>query len=470
MGLFLLWCVNRWLGVEGLVERLFRVRERGSSVRREVIAGLTTFMTMAYILFVNPAILSGAGMPADGVVAATALSAAIATIMMGLYANVPFALAPGMGLNAYFAFTVVPFVSAVLAAKGLGGVEAWRVALGAVFIEGLIFIVLSLVRVREAVANAIPANLKYSIAAGIGLFLTLIGFAKAGLIKPGGLAVEFNVEAFTQPGPIIALVFTLVAGALMAKRIPGALLISIILAMITGWAMGVAEPPEGVVSTPSFSAAFKLDVAHLIDVGVWAAVAIVFTFFMVDFFDTLGTVTGLSAMAGLMDEKGRIPGLGRMLLTDAVGTTVGAVLGTSTVTTYIESAAGVEEGGRTGLTAVVVGLLFLLGLFFTPILTATPGIATAPALIIVGLLMARAISRIDLSDPTEALPAFFTIAGIPFTFSIADGMALGFISYVVLKAATGKWRDLNPVLVVIALIFLAYFLSVPRIHASVLAG
>ena len=461
-------CFACKVGVGGVsvVERLFRVRERGSNVRREVLAGVTTFMTMAYILFVNPAILSAAGVPREGVVAATALSAAVATIMMGLYANAPFALAPGMGLNAYFAFTVVPFISAVLAARGLDGASPWQIALGAVLIEGIIFILLSLTRIREAVANSIPANLKYSIAAGIGLFLTLIGFADAGLIKPGVPAVQFNIEAFTQPGPLIALVFTLVAGALMALRVPGALLISIFLAMATGWAMGAAQPPSGVVAVPSLSAAMKFDVSHLSDLGLAAAAAIVFTFFMVDFFDTLGTVTGLSAMAGLMDRDGRIPGIGRMLLTDAVGTTVGAVLGTSTVTTYIESAAGVEEGGRTGLTALVVGLLFLLGLLFTPIFTATPAFATAPALIIVGLLMAQAISRINLKDPTEALPAFFTLAGIPFTFSIADGMALGFISYVVLKLVTGRWRELNPILVAIAILFLAYFISLPRIQLS----
>jgi AGZA family xanthine/uracil permease-like MFS transporter len=388
---------------------------------------------------------------------------------MGLYANAPFALAPGMGLNGYFAYTVVPFIAAVLAAKNVEGIEPWQIALGAVFVEGVVFIILSLSRVREAVANAIPPNLKYSIAAGIGLFLTLIGFADAGLIVPSPFAISFNTEAFTQAGPLLALVFTLIAGALMALRVPGALLISIITAMIVGWILGVSEPPSGVVSLPSFSAAFKFDLGGLLDLGVAAAVAIVFTFFMVDFFDTLGTVTGLSAMAGYMDRKGRIPGIGRMLLTDAIGTTVGAALGTSTVTTYIESAAGIEEGGRTGLTAVVVGLLFLLGLVFTPIFTATPSYATAPALIIVGLLMAQAINRIELKDPTEALPAFLTIAGIPFTFSIADGMALGFISYVFLKAVTGKWKDLNPILVVVALIFLAYFISLPHIQASISA-
>ncbi|MEB3844169.1 MAG: NCS2 family permease [Desulfurococcales archaeon] len=453
-------------GFAGRVERFFRVRERGSSVRREVVAGLTTFMTMAYILFVNPAILGGAGVPKDGVVAATALSAAIATLIMGLYANAPFALAPGMGLNSYFAYTVVPFVAAVLAAKHVTGVAAWQVALGAVLVEGIVFVILSLTRVRESVANSIPPTLKYSIAAGIGLFLTLIGLRDAGLIQPTSFAVSLNVKAFTMPGPMIALLFTLIAGVLMALRVPGAILFSIIGAMIAGYALHVTDPPSTVYSVPHFTAAFKASVRALLDLGVAAATAIVFTFFMVDFFDTLGTVTGLGAMAGLMREDGKVEGIGRMLLTDAIGTVTGALLGTSTVTTYIESAAGVEEGGRTGLTAVVVGLLFLLGLVFTPLLTATPDYATAPALIIVGLLMASAIKRINLDDPTEALPAFLTIAGIPFTFSISDGMALGFISYVFLKAATGRWRELNPILVGVALLFLAYFLSLPHIHAG----
>ncbi len=453
------------------LDRFFRVSERGSTIRREVIAGLTTFMTMAYILLVNPAILGAGGVPPEGVVAATAVSAAVATLMMGLYANAPFALAPGMGLNAYFAFSVVPFIAAILAQRGVEGVEPWQIALAAVFAEGIVFIVLSVTKAREAVANAIPPGLKYSIAAGIGLFLTLIGFENAEIVVSNPATyIGFNIDAFTQKGPLIALAFTLIAGILMALRVRGALLIAIISAAIASWGLGVAPAPESLVSKPSFTAAFKLDIQGLWDLGLTTAVAIVFTFFMVDFFDTLGTVTGLSAIAGLMDEKGRVKGISRMLLTDAVGTTVGAVLGTSTVTTYIESAAGVEEGGRTGLTAVVVGLLFLLGLLFTPVLTATPKYATAPALIIVGLLMARTINKIQLEDPTEAIPAFLTITGIPFTFSIADGMALGFISYVVLKAAAGRWRELNPILVLIAVIFLAYFISLPHIQAQALAS
>ncbi|MCE4621888.1 MAG: NCS2 family permease [Desulfurococcales archaeon] len=451
------------------LDKFFHISERGSSIRIELIAGLTTFMTMAYILLVNPIILGDGGVPPEGVVAATALSAALATIMMGLYANAPFALAPGMGLNAYFAYSVVPFIAAILATRNITDTEPWKIALAAVFVEGILFIILSITKAREAVANAIPPGLKYSIAAGIGLFLTLIGFENAGIVVSNPATyIGFNIGAFTEKGPMIALIFILVAGVLMALRIPGALLISIILAAITSWALKVSPPPESIVSVPHFTAAFQLDLPGLLDLGIATAVAIVFTFFMVDFFDTLGTVTGLSAVAGLMDERGRVKDIGKMLLTDATGTTVGALLGTSTVTTYIESAAGVEEGGRTGLTAVVVGLLFLLGLFFTPVFTATPKYATAPALVIVGLLMAQTISKINLKDPTEAIPAFLTIAGIPFTFSIADGMALGFISYVVLKVASGRWKELNWILILIAVIFLAYFLSLPHIQASAL--
>jgi len=457
------------LALDRFLDEYFEITKRGSTISREVIAGLTTFMTMAYILFVNPAILGAAGVPKEGVVAATAASAAIAALIMGIYAKAPFALAPGMGLNSYFAFTVVPLISAALAARGLEGHEPWQIALAAVFIEGVIFIILSVSGVREAVANSIPANIKYATAAGIGLFLTLIGFNIIDLVGPTGvdIGVGFNVDALTQPAVIIAAAFTIIAAALMALRVPGALLVSIILATAVGWILGVSEPPSQFVSTPQFTAAFKLDFSGLLALGPAVATAIVFTFFMVDFFDTLGTLTGLAAKAGLMDEKGRIPGVGRMLLSDAVGTTVGAAMGTSTVTTYIESAAGIESGGRTGLTAVVVAILFLLGLVFTPILASTPSYATAPALIIVGVLMATTISKIDFKDPTEAIPAFLVLVGIPFTYSIADGLGFGFISYVILKALTGRFKEINPLILIVAIIFLAYFASLPEIHGFI---
>ena len=459
--------------ITSMIDSYFEVTERGSNIKTEIIAGLTTFMTMAYILFVNPAILSAAGMPAEGVVTATALSAGLASILMGIYARAPFALAPGMGLNGYFAFVVTPLIASALAARGIEGHEPWQVALAAVFIEGIVFIVLSITRFREEVANSIPPSIKYATGAGIGLFLTLIGLNSIDFVGPAGpaaMGVGFNVEMLTSSPVLIAAVFTLAAGILMALGVPGPLLLSIIGAMIVGWILGVSEPPGQIVSTPSFEASLKIDLAGLLSMGPAIAVAIVFTFFMVDFFDTLGTLTGLAAKAGMMDRDGKIPGVSKMLLSDAVGTTVGALLGTSTVTTYIESAAGIQSGGRTGLTAVVVGALFLLGLIFTPILASTPAYATVPALVIVGVLMMSTLKNIDLDDPTEAIPAVLVLAGIPFTFSIADGLGLGFISYVALKAATGRMKEVNPILVVVALLFLVYFASLPSIHGFIAGG
>ncbi|MCE4607146.1 MAG: NCS2 family permease [Desulfurococcales archaeon] len=438
--------------------------------QREVVAGITTFMTMAYILFVNPAILSATGMPKEALVVATAASSGLATLIMALYAKMPFALAPGMGLNGYFAFTVVPFIAGILSREGVVGVEAWQVALAAVFVEGIIFVLLSVTKVRESVANSIPKNLKYSIGAGIGLFLTLIGFNDAGLItaqvtKNGHLiALAMDANAFHSPSTLIALTFTLIAAVLMSLRIPGALLISIILAITTGMIAGLTSPPNAVFAKPDFSLFMKMNLHGLADLGFFTAAVIVFTFFVVDFFDTLGTATGLASLAGYIRRDGKVERIGEVLLTDALGTTFGAILGTSTVTTYIESASGIEEGGRTGLTSIMVALLFFASLFIAPLFTVAQAYATAPALIIVGLLMARAIKEIDLHDYTEAIPAFLTITSMPFLYSISDGIGIGFITYTVVKTLTGKWRDLNPVVVGVALVFLGYFLSLPSIR------
>ena len=437
--------------------------------KKEVTAGLTTFMTMAYILFVNPAILSATGMPREALVVATAASAGLATLIMALYAKMPFALAPGMGLNGYFAFTVVPFIAGILSRKHVTGVEPWQIALAAVFVEGLVFIALSITKVRESVANSIPRNLKYSIGAGIGLFLTLIGFNDAGLItaqtaENGHLiALSMDPAAFHSTPTLIALSYTLLAAILLSLRIPGALLISIVMAIVTGIVAGLASPPSNIVASPDFSLFMKMDLHGLLDLGLFTATVIVFTFFVVDFFDTLGTATGLASLAGYVRRDGRVERIGEVLLTDALGTTFGALLGTSTVTTYIESASGIEEGGRTGLTSLVVALLFFASIIIAPVFTVAQSYATAPALIIVGLLMARAIKEIDLQDYTEAIPAFLTITSMPFLYSISDGIGIGFLAYTVIKALTGKWRDLNPVVVVVALIFLGYFLSLPSI-------
>jgi len=433
----------------GWCEEYFEFKKYNTDMRTEVLAGLTTFMTMAYIIFVNPSILSAAmGEKAiPSLVTATALSAGIATIIMGLYAKKPFALAPGMGLNAYFAFGVC---------IGMG--YPWQVALAAVFVEGIIFIILSVTKFRTAVINAIPNSQKYAIGAGIGLFLTLIGLKSAGIIVGSeATLVTLGTQNFSKPEFWLAIFGIFLAASLMVRRIPGALLISIIVTTILAIALGVTPKPEKLVSLPTLDYTFmKLDFAGLLSVG---AFGVVFAFFMVDFFDTLGTVTGLSAKAGFIDKDGRIPDSEKILLTDAIGTTFGAILGTSTVTTYIESAAGIEEGGRTGMVALVVGALFILvGLFISPIAQIIPACATAPALILVGFLMMNVIRNIDFEDPTEALPAFFVLATIPFTFSIADGIGVGFISYCILKLVSGRAREVHPLLWILAGVFVIYFL------------
>jgi len=437
----------------GWFENYFEFDRHGTDMKTEILAGVTTFMTMAYILFVNPAILSDAmGKEAfNSLVAVTALAAGLATILMGIYAKKPFALAPGMGLNAYFAYSVV-----------LGMGYDWRVALAAVFVEGLVFIVLSVTKVRSAIIHAIPISQKYAIGAGIGLFLTFIGLNDVGLLTAvvndaGVLQLTgLNASALTS-GDILLFFFGLfLAMVLIALRVKGSLLISIIVTSIIGWITGVAPWPEHLFSTPDISYTFmQMDLRGLFNVG---AIGVVFAFFMVDFFDTLGTVTGLSAKAGFLTEDGKVPDAEKVLLTDAIGTTVGAVLGTSTVTTYIESAAGIEEGGRTGMTALVTGLLFLgIGLFIAPLAGAIPAFATAPALVIVGYYMLSAIKEVNFTDHTEAIPAFLVLITIPYTYSIADGIGIGFISYTILKLFSGRREEIHPLMYVLSLIFVAYF-------------
>ncbi|NJE47203.1 NCS2 family permease [Thermococcus sp. GR7] len=436
----------------GWFENYFEFDRYGTNMKTEVLAGVTTFMTMAYILFVNPAILSDAmGKEAfNSLVAVTALAAGFATILMGLYAKKPFALAPGMGLNAYFAYSVV-----------LGMGYDWHVALAAVFVEGLIFIALSVTKVRSAIIHAIPLSQKYAVGAGIGLFLTLIGlndvglltaFVQDGVLKFTGL----NATALASKQILLFFFGLFLTAVLIALRIKGALLISIITTSVLGWITGAAPWPDQIFSTPDISYTFmKMDLPGLLNVG---AIGVVFAFFMVDFFDTLGTVTGLSAKAGFITRDGKIPDAEKVLLTDAVGTTVGAILGTSTVTTYIESAAGIEEGGRTGMTALVTGLLFLvIGLFIAPLAQAIPAFATAPALVIVGYYMLSAIKEVDFTDHTEAIPAFLVLITIPYTYSIADGIGMGFISYTLIKLFSGRGKEVHPLMYVLALVFIAYF-------------
>lgn len=434
----------------GWFERYFEFERYGTDMKTEVIAGITTFMTMAYILFLNPAILSNAmGQEAfSSLVAVTALAAGFTTILMGIYAKKPFALAPGMGLNGYFAYTVAPKYG-------------WKVALAAVFVEGLIFIVLSITQVRSAVIHAIPKSQKYAIGAGIGLFLTFIGLNNVGLLTAitnnGVLQVTgLNAGALVTKQGLLFAFGVLFTAILISLRIKGALLISILTTSLIGWITGAAPWPEKIFSTPDISYTFlQMDLHGLLNAG---ALGVVFAFFMVDFFDTLGTVTGLSAKAGFLTKEGKVPDAEKVLLTDAIGTTFGAILGTSTVTTYIESAAGIEEGGRTGMTALVTGVLFLaIGLFIAPLAQAIPSFATAPALIIVGYYMLTALKEVDFTDHTEALPAFLVLITIPFTYSIADGIGVGFISYTLIKAFTGRWKEIHPLMYVLALIFVAYF-------------
>ncbi|CAB49984.1 NCS2 family permease [Pyrococcus abyssi] len=429
----------------GWFERYFEFEKYGTNMKTEVLAGITTFMTMAYILFVNPDILSkamGEGAK-EALVAVTALSAGLTTIMMGLYAKKPFALAPGMGLNAYFAFTVAPKYG-------------WKVALAAVFVEGIIFIILSVTKVRSAIIHAIPISQKYAIGAGIGLFLTLIGLANVGIVTNGPTILALNASKFVTKDGLLFILGLFVAAILVSLRIKGALLISILLTSIVGWIVKAAPWPSQIFSWPDISYTFlKLDFQGLLNAG---ALGVVFAFFMVDFFDTLGTVTGLSAKAGFLTKEGKIPDAEKVLLTDAVGTTLGALLGTSTVTTYIESAAGIEEGGRTGMTALVTGLLFLvIGLFIGPLAGSIPAFATAPALVIVGYYMMSAMKNVDFNDPTEALPAFLVLITIPYTYSIADGIGVGFISYTLLKIFTGRWKEVHPLMYILALVFVGYF-------------
>lgn len=421
-----------------MFESLFKLREHDTSVRREVVAGLTTFLTMAYIMFVNPKILSAAGLDANAVFVATCGASALTTLLMGFYANLPIALAPGMGLNAYFAFTVVP---------ALGG--DWQLALGCVFLSGILFVMLSLSPAREWLINAIPKSLKLAIAAGIGLFLALIGFENAGLIVA---SPETLVQSgtLTHPHVLIAAGALALMIGLAARGIIGAVLIGIVAATLVA-VTGHLEPVPGIVSAPPPPTLFAM---HFTGPSTAAIATVVFVFLLIDMLDTSGTLTAVAHQANLLDDKGHLPNARRALATDAIGTMIGAALGTSPVTAYIESAAGTQAGGRTGLTAVVVALLFLLSLFFSPLAGAVPAYATAPALIFVAALMAKGLKDIAWDDLTESIPALITALAIPFTFSIAAGIGIGFIVYVAVKLVSGRWRDINAAVAVIALAFL----------------
>lgn len=458
-----------------MLEKFFKLKENGTDTKTEILAGITTFMTMAYILAVNPSILSAAGMDQGAVFTATALAALLGTLLMALFANYPFALAPGMGLNAYFAYTVV-----------LGMGYSWELALTAVFVEGIIFIVLSLTNVREAIFNAIPTNLKAAVSVGIGLFIAFIGLQNAKIVIGGstllqifslkeyntvnGVSASFNDVGITVLLAIIGIVIT---GLLVIKNVKGNILWGILIT----WGLGIACQLTGIyvpnpevgffsllpdfsngLSIPSLTPVFgKLDFAGILSLDF---VVIVFAFLFVDMFDTIGTLIGVSSKANMLDENGKLPRIKGALMADAVATTAGAVLGTSTTTTFVESASGVTEGGRTGLTAVTTAVLFGLALFLSPIFLAIPSFATAPALVVVGFYMLTNVVNIDFNDISEALPCYICILAMPFFYSISEGISMGVIAYVAMNLLTGKAKEkkISVLMYILAVLFILKYI------------
>ena len=453
------------------LEKLFHLKENHTDVKTEVMAGITTFMTMAYILAVNPRVLGASGMDSGAVFTATALASAIGTLLMALFSNYPFVLAPGMGLNAYFAYTVV-----------LSMGYTWEMALAAVFVEGALFLVLSLTNVREQIFNSIPMNLKYAVSAGIGLFIAFIGLQNAKIVVDSATLVGmysfkasianglFHSEGITV---LLALIGILITGVLLVKNVKGNILWGILIT----WALGIVcqltglyqiNPEAGCysllpdfsngIAIPSLAPTFmKLDFSRVASIDF---VVVMFAFLFVDMFDTLGTLIGVASKANMLDEQGRLPRIRGALLSDSIATAVGAVLGTSTTTTFVESASGVAEGGRTGLTAVVSAILFALSLFLSPIFLAIPSFATAPALITVGFLMLTSILKVNFEDYTEAIPAYIAVIAMPFMYSISEGIAMGVISYVLITLVTGKAKEkhITPLMYVLAVLFVLKYI------------
>ena len=453
------------------LEQIYHLKENNTDVKTEVIAGITTFLTMAYILAVNPSVLSACGMDSGAVFTATALAALIATLLMAAFSNYPFVLAPGMGLNAYFSYTVVLQMG-----------YSWQTALAAVFIEGIVFILLSLTNVREAIFNAIPMNLKHAVSVGIGLFIAFIGLQNAHIVVDSATLVGvysfkssvanglFNSEGITV---VLALVGILVTGILVVKGVKGNILWGILIT----WGLGIlcqllgiyqVNPEIGMysllpdfsngISVPSLAPTLmQMDFSGILSLDFFV---VMFAFLFVDLFDTLGTLIGVASKADMLDKDGKLPRIRGALLSDAIGTSVGAMLGTSTTTTFVESASGVAEGGRTGLTAVVAAILFGLSLFLSPIFLAIPSFATAPALVVVGFLMLTSITKINFDDFTEAIPAYVAIIAMPFMYSISEGIAMGVISYVVINVVTGKMKEkkISPLMYVLAVLFIGKYI------------
>ncbi|GEK71894.1 MULTISPECIES: NCS2 family permease [Halomonas] len=429
---------------KSLIERHFKLAEHGTNAKTEIIAGITTFLTMAYIIFVNPSILSESGMDYGAVFVATCLASAVGCLIMGLWANYPIALAPGMGLNAFFTYGVV---------MGMG--YSWEAALGAVFLSGFTFFLLSVFRIREWIINSIPMSLRLGIAAGIGLFLAMIALQNSGIVVANE-ATYVALGDLSEPAALYALLGFFVITALAHLRVTGAVMIGILGITALSMLLGHNEF-GGIVSMPPSIAPtlMQLDLAGALDV---AMLSVVFAFLFVDLFDTSGTLIGVAHRGGLLDKDGKLPRIGRAMMADSGASMAGAALGTSTTTSYIESTAGIISGGRTGLTAVVVGVLFLISLFFSPLAGSIPAFATAGALLYVAVLMAGSLAHADWNDATEAAPVLIAALAMPLTFSIAEGIALGFVSYAAIKALSGRFRDLNPAVVVLALVFSAKLL------------
>src|SRR4051812_10351722 len=443
----------------GFLERRFRLTERRTSVRTEVLGGVATFLTMSYILFVNPAILSAASMPFDAVAVATAIAACVATLAMGLFTNLPFALAPGLGINAVVAFDLV-----------LGRGLEWPVAMAVIVIEGLIALVLVIAGLRTAIMRAVPLELKLSIGVGIGLFITLVGLREGGIVV-NDPATGIGLGDLTSGPALIALAGIFVAAVLIARRVKGAVVLGVLAATALGLIFGVLEGPDGVTDFPSSSdfstIGDALDPSNLADALTVALIPVIFALFMTDFFDTIGTAVAVGRGGGLLDERGQVPHTDRLLLVDSAAASFGGAMGTSSVTTYVESGAGVAEGARTGLSSVVVAALFALAILFTPVIALVgQGVpvgqdtvihpAVAPALVMVGYLMIRIVAEIDWTLPEASVPAFLTIAGIPLTFSIAAGVGLGVLGYVLVMTTTGKAREIHPLMWAIAPFFVAF--------------
>lgn len=428
-----------------MIEKYFHLRANHTNVRTEIIAGVTTFLTMAYILVVNPSILGKAGMDVNAVFTATAVASVIATLIMAFYAKSPIAMAPGMGLNAFFAFTVV-----------LAMGYSWQFALTAVFLEGILFILLTLLNVRELIVDAIPLSLKHAISVGIGLFIAFIGLQDAGIIVHDKSTLVTLGNLGSSPA-LICLFGLVVSGVLLALRVKGALLLGIFSSTVLALFMGDASLPHTALiqTPPSMAPTFlKFEWTHVFTADM---AIVLFTFLFVDLFDTIGTLVGVASQAKMLDSKGRFPNVNRALLADAVGTTAGAMLGTSTITAYVESAAGVAEGGRTGLTTLVVAVLFILSLFLAPLFLMVPASATAPVLILVGTFMMEPVKNIPFADYTESIPAFLAMIMMPLTYSIAEGIAFGMISFVILKALTGRHKEVTLVMYVLAALFMLKF-------------